>query len=437
MKKLITILFLLISVYGFGQADGKPRYDQLKPIPASHVTEFQDSVNTNANVVANTAARHVAVTTADVNNITVTGQELNTGSNVPLLKSKNTFVDDNTFGVPDTAIRPLEPQELTIATGFYQTGNIFKPLADGQVSKLGVYPSSGASHTINLYNQATEVKIATTTISSATSDEWNYQAITPVNIYKDSIYIVAPEIAGNSAKGGYANLDIGDLIHVFYGVYGNDGSMPTISGGGSGIYGADIEFTADIITTTIKGILADSDGDAGIPGQIFSSTIDGTNWIDNELGDVTAASAFGTDNRMIISDGTGKGVQATGIEIDANDNVSGISEIEADNVIQTHQTLTETAGASTMDYTSGSDATIVIDEGTTLAITNTTTGSTGQIIVIQDDADDDDIIITVSGVSVEWKGGLKELTDTNAAVDIITYKRIGFYMYLTLDLDYK
>lgn len=41
-------------------------------------------------------------------------------------------------------------------------------------------------------------------------------------------------------------------------------------------------------------------------------------------GDVTAASSFGTDNRLIRSDGTGKGVQSSGITIDDSNNMSGV-----------------------------------------------------------------------------------------------------------------
>ena len=44
-------------------------------------------------------------------------------------------------------------------------------------------------------------------------------------------------------------------------------------------------------------------------------------------GDVTAASSFGTDNRLIRSDGTGKGVQASGITVDDSDNVSGVNSL--------------------------------------------------------------------------------------------------------------
>ncbi len=45
-------------------------------------------------------------------------------------------------------------------------------------------------------------------------------------------------------------------------------------------------------------------------------------------GDVTAASAFGTDNRLIRSDGTGKGVQASGITIDDSDNITGVGTVD-------------------------------------------------------------------------------------------------------------
>lgn len=46
-------------------------------------------------------------------------------------------------------------------------------------------------------------------------------------------------------------------------------------------------------------------------------------------GDVTAASAFATDNVVVRSDGTGKGVQASGISVDDSNNVSGIAALSA------------------------------------------------------------------------------------------------------------
>lgn len=42
---------------------------------------------------------------------------------------------------------------------------------------------------------------------------------------------------------------------------------------------------------------------------------------------VTASSTFGTDNRMLRSDGTGRGAQSTGITVDDSNNVSGIGNL--------------------------------------------------------------------------------------------------------------
>lgn len=46
-------------------------------------------------------------------------------------------------------------------------------------------------------------------------------------------------------------------------------------------------------------------------------------------GDVTAAAAFATDNVVIRSDGTGKGVQFTGISVDDSNNMSGVVALAA------------------------------------------------------------------------------------------------------------
>lgn len=45
-------------------------------------------------------------------------------------------------------------------------------------------------------------------------------------------------------------------------------------------------------------------------------------------GDVTAAAAFGADNLLLRSDGTGKGAQASGIAIDDDENFSGLGYLE-------------------------------------------------------------------------------------------------------------
>lgn len=58
-------------------------------------------------------------------------------------------------------------------------------------------------------------------------------------------------------------------------------------------------------------------------------------------GDVTAASNFGTDNRLIRSDGTTKGVQASGITIDDSNNITGVGGL----TVTTLNTTTINAGA--------------------------------------------------------------------------------------------
>ena len=80
--------------------------------------------------------------------------------------------------------------------------------------------------------------------------------------------------------------------------------------------------------TYLLGALAsDTPSNGQVPtwntgGTITWETISGS-------GDVTAASAFATDNRLIRSDGTSKGVQATGITVDDSDNVTGIAALTA------------------------------------------------------------------------------------------------------------
>lgn len=98
-------------------------------------------------------------------------------------------------------------------------------------------------------------------------------------------------------------------------------------------------------------------------------------------GDVTAASAFSNDNRLIRSDGTGKAVQASGITLDDTDNLSGVG------TLNTH---TIPGGTGTIALTSDID---VDGSGTTNQFTywsdsNTIAGSSelvrdGTNIIVQ------------------------------------------------------
>lgn len=68
----------------------------------------------------------------------------------------------------------------------------------------------------------------------------------------------------------------------------------------------------------------------GSAGQVLQTNGAGANpsWASVAgTGDVTAASSFGTDNLLVRSDGTGKGVQASGITIDDSANISTAGRI--------------------------------------------------------------------------------------------------------------
>ena len=84
-------------------------------------------------------------------------------------------------------------------------------------------------------------------------------------------------------------------------------------------------FVGDSGSGGTKGMVpAPASGDAA--GSKFLSAAGG--WATpSGAGDVSAASSFGTDNRVIRSDGTGKGVQSSGITIDDSDNVSGMASL--------------------------------------------------------------------------------------------------------------
>jgi hypothetical protein len=72
-------------------------------------------------------------------------------------------------------------------------------------------------------------------------------------------------------------------------------------------------------------------------------------------GDVTAAATF-TDNRLIRSDGTSKGIQDSGITIDDSDNVSGVGTLAAasmtvSNVVRLSATLSPASAATNFTLT--------------------------------------------------------------------------------------
>lgn len=64
-------------------------------------------------------------------------------------------------------------------------------------------------------------------------------------------------------------------------------------------------------------------------------------------GDVTAAAAFGTTERIIVSDGTGKGVKASGVTIDSLNNCTGFNSLDMTSDTQVVFTGTTYGGSAT------------------------------------------------------------------------------------------
>ncbi len=83
-----------------------------------------------------------------------------------------------------------------------------------------------------------------------------------------------------------------------------------------------------VLTAPVGSVYRRTNGGTGTTLYVKESGSGNTGWIANGAGsgsgDVTAASSFGTDNRLIRSDGTAKGVQSSGITIDDSDNVTGL-----------------------------------------------------------------------------------------------------------------
>lgn len=115
-----------------------------------------------------------------------------------------------------------------------------------------------------------------------------------------------------------------------------------------------------------------------LPSQIGHAgkflTTDGTvaSWASlSGGGDVTAAANFGADNRLIRSDGSGKGIQSSGISIDDANNLTGVANRTGNDV----NFVTGTAGTSG-NLASWNAEVDVVDSGIAVASLVTSSSTT-------------------------------------------------------------
>lgn len=103
----------------------------------------------------------------------------------------------------------------------------------------------------------------------------------------------------------------------------------------------------------------------GTAGQLLAvnGTEDGVEWVDPSAssGEVTAASNFGADNSVIRSDGTLKGIQASGLTISDTDDLSGVATLTIDAsgslIFGAVTIISDSAGTTTLSNIDAIDAT--------------------------------------------------------------------------------
>lgn len=180
--------------------------------------------------------------------------------------------------------------------------------------------------------------------------------------------------------------------------------------------------------------------DAGVIEQTgLSITLSQISDYSAGAGDVTAASNFSTDNVLIKSDGTGKGVQATGISVTDGDVVTGVEQITVATTLTIGSaTITYNGATSQLDVShiinilAGGDAITFSNSGklkgatTTDAVIISAPGSA----VADGELDNGQWTMWIDASNDEF-----ELKGKDSAGDVVNIT-IGSASFSTLDADY-
>lgn len=186
--------------------------------------------------------------------------------------------------------------------------------------------------------------------------------------------------------------------------YAPSGTDVAIADGGTGASTAAAGFRAlaEGISST-QGALIYRDAtqwvalNPGTTGQVLQSGGTGANpsWATVAgTGDVTAAASFGSDNLLVRSDGTGKGVQASGITVDDSNNLTGVGTIN-----------TYTIGAAASTSAAGiieiaTDAEVNTGSSTTLALTPSNAKTHQAVAKMWNNASDSGTVSSTDGYNV-------------------------------------
>jgi len=207
------------------------------------------------------------------------------------------------------------------------------------ITSLGIR-STGAAFDLTL--ASSEVLTAGRAVSINVADAARTLTISGnATISQDYSSSGTPQFAslniGHASDTTVTRASAGDLAIEGNVVYRAGGTDVAIADGGTGASTATAAFDALAPTTTqgdivIRGASGNIRLGTGSNGQVLTAGGAGANPSWTSLagtGDVTAAANFGTDNVLVRSDGTGKGVQSTGISVaDTTNDISGTGFIK-------------------------------------------------------------------------------------------------------------
>lgn len=230
---------------------------------------------------------------------------------------------------PGTGKLGLNNATVASATELYISETDAAGAGMGPVLSLWDDSTSTTKGTLYIYKVGGLSTFAVFTISGTMTDAGAYDKFTLTHV----------------ASGG--TFAANDQLSVLFVPKGDKGDSAQLNTDTTWQAKGDLAVATGNDTATILGVGAD-----GYVLVADSAEVTGVRWAAvSGTGDVTAASTFATDNRLIRSDGTGKGVQASPITADDSGNVSGVAVLSATTIELGHASDTTIARSGAGDIT--------------------------------------------------------------------------------------